>query len=92
MKKNIIELTKTIRNKLLMYLYEDVAKAFRSSLFAEGKYSTYSKLCEEFDKDALSIFRNKIEIETREIISEKLKNTNEGENKKEINVAENLNN
>jgi len=92
LKKNIIELTKTIRNKLLMYLYEDVAKAFRSSLFAEGKYSTYSKLCEEFDKDALSIFRNKIEIETREIISEKLKNTNEGENEKEINVAENLNN
>ena len=92
LKKNIIELTKTIRNKLLMYLYEDVAKAFRSSLFAEGKYSTYSKLCEEFDKDALSIFRNKIEIETRDIISEKLKNTNEGENEKEINVAENLNN
>ena len=41
LKKNIVELTKTIRNKLLMYLYEDVAKAFRSSLFAEGKYSTY---------------------------------------------------
>ena len=62
-------LTETIKNKVLMYLYEDAAKAFRSSLFAEGKYSTYSEVCHYFDENALSLFKGNLEVETEEIIS-----------------------
>ena len=60
-------LTETIKNKVLMYLYEDAAKAFRSSLFAEGKYSTYSEVCNYFDENALSLFKGNLEVETEEI-------------------------
>ena len=62
-------LTETIKNKVLMYLYEDAAKAFRSSLFAEGKYSTYSEVCYYFDENALSLFKGNLEVETEEIPS-----------------------
>lgn len=62
-------LTDTIKNKVLMYLYEDAAKAFRSSLFAEGKYSTYSEVCHYFDENALSLFKGNLEVETEEIPS-----------------------
>lgn len=60
-------LTETIKNKVLMYLYEDVAKAHRSSLFAEGKYATYSDVCKYFSDNALSVFKGNIEIETETI-------------------------
>ena len=63
-------LTETIKNKVLMYLYEDAAKAFRSLLFAEGKYSTYSSLCKYFEENALSLFKGNIEVETELIPSE----------------------
>ena len=61
------KLTETIKNKVLMYLYEDAAKAFRSSLFAEGKFATYSSVCKNFDDNALSLFKQKLEIETEEL-------------------------
>ena len=73
-------LTETIKSKVLMYLYEDAAKAFRSSLFAEGKYSTYSSVCKCFDENALSLFKGNIEIDT-ELIGQDLQE-NEEENSK----------
>lgn len=51
-----------LKNKVLMYLYEDAGRAFRGRLFREGTYTTYSQLCAEFDKDPLSIFKEPIEI------------------------------
>lgn len=51
-----------LKNKVLMYLYEDAGRAFRGRLFREGSYNTYSQLCAEFDKDPLSIFKEHIEI------------------------------
>lgn len=51
-----------LKNKVLMYLYEDAGKAFRGRLFREGTYGTYSQLCAEFDKDPLSIFKEPIVI------------------------------
>lgn len=51
-----------LKNKVLMYLYEDAGRAFRGRLFREGTYNTYSQLCSEFDKDPLSIFKEPIEI------------------------------
>ncbi|MCZ6160396.1 AAA family ATPase [Campylobacter ureolyticus] len=52
------KLTEVIKDKVLMYLYEDAARAYRSLLFAENSYSTYSKLCEKFQKDALNLFKD----------------------------------
>lgn len=66
------KLTEVIKDKVLMYLYEDAARAYRSLLFAENSYSTYSKLCEEFQKDALNLFKDKLELKT-----EKIKETKE---------------
>lgn len=66
---NLDRLTETIKNKVLMYLYEDAAKAFRSSLFADGKYSTYSQACNYFDENALSLFKGNINIKTELIVS-----------------------
>ena len=60
-----------------MYLYEDAAKAFRSSLFAEGKYSTYSSACKYFDENALSLFKGNIEIDT-ELIGQDSQENEEG--------------
>ena len=60
-------LTETIKNKVLMYLYEDAAKAYRPSLFAEGKYATYSSVCKYFDDNALNLFKGNIEIEPQSI-------------------------
>lgn len=51
-----------LKNKVLMYLYEDAGRAFRGRLFRDGSYNTYSQLCAEFDKDPLSIFKEPIEI------------------------------
>lgn len=64
---NLDSLTETIKNKVLMYLYEDAAKAYRPSLFAEGKYATYSSVCKQFDENALNLFKGNIEIETQSI-------------------------
>lgn len=61
------ELTEVVKDKVLMYLYEDAARAYRSLLFAENSYSTYSKLCEEFQKDALNLFKDKLELKTEQI-------------------------
>lgn len=60
------KLTEVIKDKVLMYLYEDAARAYRSLLFAEDSYSTYSKLCEEFQKDALNLFKDKLELKTEQ--------------------------
>lgn len=60
-------LTETIKNKVLMYLYEDAAKAHRPSLFAENKYATYSDVCAYFSENALNLFKGNIEIETETI-------------------------
>lgn len=71
---NIDKLTETIKNKVLMYLYEEAAKAYKSSLFAEGKYSTYSTVCKYFDENALTLFKGNLEIETEVINKEVLNN------------------
>lgn len=62
LKKSTVEsLTKIIKNKVLMYLYEDVAKTYRHLLFSEGTYSKYSTLCENFDRDVLNLFKINLE-------------------------------
>ena len=62
--EGIDKLTEIIGNKVLMYLFEDAAKTFKSELFKEGKYSTYSILRDNFNNHALEIFKEPFEIET----------------------------
>ncbi|MDQ0567727.1 McrB family protein [Mycoplasma yeatsii] len=77
-KSNPEKLTEVIKDKVLMYLYDDVARAHRSELFREGTYKTYSKLCEEFNKDCLGLFRHTLVLKD---IREKTKEENKEENK-----------
>lgn len=72
-KTDLDELTEIIKNKVLMYLYEDVAKAYRPALFAEGKYATYSMVCRNFEENALHLFKGSLSIET-EIIEHMVDN------------------
>ena len=55
-------ISKVLKDKVLMYLYEDAARAFRGKLFKEGIYGTYSQLCMAFDDNPLTIFREEIDI------------------------------
>lgn len=65
--EDLDKLTETIKNKVLMYLYEDAAKAYRPALFTEGKFSTYSSVCRNFDENALSLFKGNLDVETEKI-------------------------
>ena len=53
-----------------MYLYEDAAKPFRSLLFAEDKFDTYSIVCDNFTLNALDVFRESIDIQVTPIESD----------------------
>ena len=47
------------KNKIIMYLFEDAARAKRNNLFSGAKikdYVTYSEICEAFDEIGLKIF------------------------------------
>lgn len=62
------ELTEVIKDKVLMYLYEDVARSCRSLLFAEGKFGTYSELCRHFSNDVGCIFKGGLELDESQIV------------------------
>ncbi|RAP50969.1 MAG: hypothetical protein BZ136_00285 [Methanosphaera sp. rholeuAM74] len=57
------EFKKIFKNKVLMYLFEDVARSKRNSLFSgvrgNGNY-VYSRICDEFDEKGVEIFCNNI--------------------------------
>ena len=55
-------ISEVLKDKVLMYLYEDAARAFRGKLFKEGTFGTYSQLCKAFDENPLSIFKEEIDI------------------------------
>lgn len=57
------KLTEAIKNKVLMYLYEDVVRSNRHNLFVEEKQRTYSELCGNFTKYGLDIFSDKFNKE-----------------------------
>ena len=51
------------KNKIIMYLFEDAARAKRNDLFSGAKtsnYVTYSQICEKFDNDGIEIFCDSI--------------------------------
>ena len=60
--KDIDKITNAIKSKVLMYLYEDAGRQHRKRIFKEGKWETYSKLCEAFDENCEEIFNDKVEL------------------------------
>ena len=53
------------KHKVLMYLFEDVARQKRSKLFANSKfgYTRYSKICKAFDEQGIEIFHRDIQAD-----------------------------
>lgn len=76
------KLTEVIKNKVLMYLYEDAAKPYKSLLFAEGKFSTYSTVCKNFEENALALFKGNLDVKT-ELITSRQYNIPNNENETE---------
>ena len=48
---------KTFKSKVLMYLFEDVVKMNPFDLFEEDAGKTYSKICNDYEKRGLGIFK-----------------------------------
>lgn len=63
-------LTEAVRDKVLIYLYDDAAKPFRNQIFVPEKSIKFSDLRAEFDKDALGIFKDRIDIPVEKIRDE----------------------
>lgn len=59
---DINEITNTIKNKVLMYLYEDAGKPYRNSIFLHEKSRTYSELCKNFDENGSGVFKISMDI------------------------------
>ena len=74
------KINNTIKNKVLMYLYEDVGKHHRRKIFKEGKRETYSKLCKAFDENCEKIFNDEIELPKTPIEKSKEITAQENEN------------
>ena len=58
------EFIRIFENKIIMYLFEDAARAIRKKLFAKDKeesYLTYSKLCVKFRNEGVKIFCERIQ-------------------------------
>lgn len=60
--KNIELITKNVKNKVLMYIYDDAGKPHRNSIFVSEKATTYSELCKNFDENGNAIFKNPMNL------------------------------
>ena len=76
-----------IKNKVLMYLYEDAGKQHRRKIFKDGIWETYSKLCDAFDKNCEKIFKDEIELSKtpKEKTNKIIEQTNKVENQNQEN-------
>lgn len=53
---NSEEFVKAFKNKVIMYLYEDAAKQYKSKLFSGCDDMRYSLVCEVFDEKGIGVF------------------------------------
>ena len=78
------ELTEIIKNKVLMYIYEDAGKPYRNKLFKKEMANTYSELCENFDSLGMDVFNEAlIKIEDNKINEEELSESKDDEDNEE---------
>ena len=63
LEKSPEEIKNAIKNKVLMYLYEDAGKPYRFKLFEKEMALTYSSLCENFEKNGEKIFKEPMNLE-----------------------------
>lgn len=47
---------KAFKSKVIMYLFEDAARQYRSKLFKADICKMYSSICKEFDRNGMTIF------------------------------------
>ena len=47
---------KAFKSKVIMYLFEDAARQYRSKLFKTDICKMYSSICKEFDRNGMAIF------------------------------------
>ena len=88
-----------IKNKVLMYLYEDAGKQHRRKIFKDGIWETYSKLCEAFDKNCEKIFNDEIELlksspkeKAKKIIEKANENKDQNQENKNVTTENNESN
>jgi len=64
---------KIFKNKILMYLFEDVGRAKRSKIFSnveKDENILYSEICDKFEKDGLGVFNENIQNRYEDINKE----------------------
>lgn len=64
---------KIFKNKILMYLFEDVGRAKRSIIFSnveKDENILYSEICDKFEKDGLGVFNENIQNRYEDINKE----------------------
>lgn len=62
-KLNDNDFQESFKDKVIMYLFEDAGRRYRSEIFAgceEDKWKRYSEICEEWDKKGEKIFNKNI--------------------------------
>ncbi|MFM1582348.1 AAA family ATPase [Helcococcus ovis] len=64
LEKSPEEVTKVVRNKVLMYLFEDAGKAYRNQIFkfVDGDLATFSTVCNKFDENIKTLFKDDLEL------------------------------
>ena len=72
LESDIDTITEAIRDKVLIYLYDDAAKPFRNQLFDPEKSRKFSDLRKYFDQDALGIFKERLDIVPEKIENEEV--------------------
>lgn len=67
---DVEKITETVKNKVLMYLYDDAGKPYRNNLFVAEKAGTYSELCKNFDSNGRAIFKKPLELDDENALIE----------------------
>ena len=62
-------LTNIIKNKVLMYLYEDVCRTYRKKVFNMDKAFSTSELLKNFNKEGLKVFNSDLAQKLRDKIN-----------------------
>ena len=72
-------LTNIIKNKVLMYLYEDVCRTYRKKVFNMDKAFSTSGLLKNFNKEGLKVFNSDLEQKLRDKINSHQNNESDEE-------------